>query len=63
LADVEGPQTRTRDHRSAATTNLVFAQTRTSDHPKSATVEVSYTAGGTSYTLTEVTRVLVAVKC
>jgi hypothetical protein len=46
-----------------ATTNLVFAQTRTSDHPKSATVEVSYTAGGTSYTLTEVTRVLVAVKC
>jgi hypothetical protein len=46
-----------------ATTNLVFAQTRTSDHPKSATIQVSYTAGGNSYTLTEVTRVLVAVKC
>jgi hypothetical protein len=45
------------------TTNLVFAQARTSDHPKSVTVQVSYTAGGASYTLTEVSRVLVAVKC
>src|ERR1700722_626845 len=33
------------------TTNLVFAQTRTSDHPKSATIQVSYPAGGNSYTL------------
>ncbi len=45
------------------TTNLVFAQTRTSDHPKSATIQVNYTAGGNSYTMIEVTRVLVAVKC
>ncbi len=45
------------------TTNLVFAQTRTSDHPKSTTIQVSYTAGGNSYTLTEEVRVLVAVKC
>ena len=45
------------------TTNLVFAQTRTNDHPDSATIQVSYTAGGSSYTMTEVTRVLVAVKC
>lgn len=45
------------------TTNLVFAQTRTSDHPKSATIQVNYTAGGNSYTLIEVTRVLVAAKC
>jgi hypothetical protein len=45
------------------TTNLVFAQTRTNDHPESATIQVSYTAGGSSYTMTEVTRVLVAVKC
>jgi hypothetical protein len=46
-----------------ATTNLVFAQTRTSDHPKSATIQVNYAAGGNSYTMTEATRVLVAVKC
>jgi len=46
------------------TMNLVFAQTRTSDDPKSATIEVSYTAGGSSYTFTEPQiRVLVAVKC
>jgi hypothetical protein len=46
-----------------AATNLVFAQTRTSEHPKSATVQVSYTAGGNSYILTELVRVLVGVKC
>jgi hypothetical protein len=46
-----------------ATVNLVFEQARTSDHPRSATVEVWYTAGGASYTLTEPTRVLVAVRC
>ena len=45
------------------TTNLVFAQTRTNDHPKSATIQVNYSAGGSSYTMIEVTRVLVAVKC
>ena len=46
------------------TTNLVFAQTRTSDHPKSVGVQVSYTAGGNSYTWTETdVRVLVGVKC
>ena len=46
------------------TTNLVFAQTRTNDHPKSAGVQVSYTAGGNSYTWTESqVRVLVGVKC
>ena len=45
------------------TTNLVFAQTRTSDHPKSATIQVKYAAGNSSYTMIEVTRVLVAVKC
>lgn len=45
------------------TTNIVFAQTRTSDHPKSATIRVAYTAGGSSYTRTELVRVLVGVKC
>jgi hypothetical protein len=46
-----------------ADVNLVFAQTRTSDHPRSATVRVYYTAGGSSYMLTEPVRVLVAVRC
>jgi hypothetical protein len=42
--------------------NLIFAQTRTSDHPRPATVEVWYTAGGSSYTLTEPARMLVSVR-
>jgi hypothetical protein len=46
-----------------ATTNLVFAQTRTSSHTRSAAVQVSYTAGGIGYTLTEAVRVLVAADC
>ncbi len=44
-------------------TNLVFAQTRTSDHPKPVTAQVSYTAGGNNYTMTQSAQVLVAVKC
>jgi hypothetical protein len=43
--------------------NLVFAQTRTSDHPKPAEPEITYTAGGASYTLTERFQTLVAVNC
>jgi hypothetical protein len=46
-----------------ATLNLVFRQTRTSPHPRAATVQIDYSAGGTSYTLTEPVRVLVAVSC
>ena len=46
------------------TTNLVFAQTRTSDHPKPAGVQVTYSAGGNSFTWTESqVRVLVGVHC
>lgn len=43
--------------------NLVFAQTRTSDHPRSAVPEITYTAGGFTYTLTVPFRSVVAVKC
>lgn len=43
--------------------NLVFAQTRTSDDPKPAAPEITYTAGGVSYSLTERTKSLVAVSC
>ena len=45
------------------TTNLVFAQTRTSTRTRSAAVQITYTAGGTGYTLTEAVRVLVAADC
>jgi hypothetical protein len=40
--------------------NLVFAQTRTSSHPKPAAPEVTYTAGGSSYTFIDPVKVLVA---
>jgi hypothetical protein len=43
--------------------NLVFAQTRTLDHPKPATPEVTYTAGGVTYTLIEEIESIVAVRC
>jgi hypothetical protein len=43
--------------------NLVYAQTRTSDHPRSAVPQITYTAGGFTYTLTVPFRSLVAIKC
>jgi hypothetical protein len=43
--------------------NLVYAQTRTSDHPRSAAPQITYTAGGFTYTLTVPFRSVVAVKC
>ncbi len=45
------------------TLNLVFAQTRTSDHPRSAVPQITYTAGGFTYTLTVPFRSVVAIKC
>jgi hypothetical protein len=46
-----------------ATANLVFAQERTSGDTQSAAVRVTYTGGGSAYTLTESVRVLVAASC
>lgn len=46
-----------------ANVNLVFAQTRTSDHPRSAVPQITYTAGGFTYTLTVPFRSVVAAKC
>jgi hypothetical protein len=43
--------------------NLVFAQTRTSSDPQPARPVITYTAGGTSYALTETTETIVAVSC
>ena len=43
--------------------NLVYAQSRTSDHPRSAVPQITYTAGGFTYTLTVPVRSLVASKC
>ena len=43
--------------------NLVYAQTRTSDHPRSAMPQITYTAGGFTYTLTVPFRSVVASKC
>lgn len=43
--------------------NLVFAQTRTSTHPQPARPVITYSAGGTSYTLAEATETIVAVSC
>jgi hypothetical protein len=45
------------------TVNLVYAQTRTSDHPRSAMPQITYTAGGFTYTLTVPFRSVVASKC
>lgn len=45
------------------TLNLVYAQTRTSDHPRSAAPQITYTAGGFTYTLTVPFRSVVAIKC
>jgi hypothetical protein len=43
--------------------NLVFAQSRTADHPRSAVPQITYTAGGFTYTLTVPFRSLVAASC
>ena len=45
------------------TVNLVYAQTRTSDQPRSAVPQITYTAGGFTYTLTVPFRSVVAIKC
>lgn len=46
-----------------AALNLVFAQERTSDRTRPAAVQVTYTADGRNYSLTEAVRVVVAANC
>lgn len=45
------------------TVNLVFAQTRTSTHPRPAEPQITYTAGGSTCTLTVPFRSVVAITC
>ncbi|HEY2316237.1 MAG TPA: hypothetical protein VGH96_21700 [Streptosporangiaceae bacterium] len=41
----------------------MYSQTRTSEHPRSAVPQITYTAGGFTYTLTVPFPSVVAVKC